>query len=77
MKISNIILAENKYLPLPGVKTKTALNRNILVIGGAGTGKTRNFIKPNLLQMHSSYVVTDFKGETLRDVGTVYGKLKM
>ena len=41
---------------------KTARNKNILVIGGSGSGKTRFFVKPSLLQMHSSYVVTDPNG---------------
>ena len=48
---------------------KTARNKNILVIGGSGSGKTRFFVKPSLLQMHSSYVVTDPKGQILRETG--------
>ena len=48
---------------------KTARNKNILVIGGSGSGKTRFFVKPSLLQMHSSYVVTDPKGQLLRETG--------
>ena len=60
----NIILAKNKSLP------KDAPNKNILVIGGPGSGKTRNFVKANLLQMHGSYVVSDFKVEVQSDVGT-------
>ena len=44
---------------------KYARNKNILVIGGSGSGKTRFFVKPNLMQMHSSYVVTDPKGTVL------------
>ena len=48
---------------------KTARNKNILVIGGSGSGKTRFFVKPSLLQMHSSYVVTDPKGQFLRETG--------
>ena len=48
---------------------KTARNKNILVIGGSGSGKTRVFVKPSLLQMHSSYVVTDPKGQLLRETG--------
>jgi type IV secretion system protein VirD4 len=43
---------------------KYARNKNILVIGGSGSGKTRFFVKPNLMQLHSSYVVTDPKGRT-------------
>ena len=45
---------------------KYARNKNILVIGGSGSGKTRFFVKPSLMQMHSSYVVTDPKGYTWR-----------
>ena len=41
---------------------KYARNKNVLVIGGSGSGKTRFYVKPNLMQMHSSYVVTDPKG---------------
>ena len=48
---------------------KTARNKNILVIGGSGSGKTRFFVKPSLLHMHSSYVVTDPKGQLLRETG--------
>ena len=48
-----------------------ARNKNILVIGGSGSGKTRFFVKPSLMQMHSSYVVTDPKGQLLSEVGTM------
>ena len=48
---------------------KTARNKNVLVIGGSGSGKTRFFVKPSLMQMHSSYVVTDPKGSLLIEVG--------
>lgn len=50
---------------------KYARNKNILVIGGSGSGKTRFFVKPSLLQCHSSYVVTDPKGTILNEVGTL------
>ena len=50
-------------------QAKYARNKNILVIGGSGSGKTRFFVKPSLLQMHSSYVVTDPKGQLLRETG--------
>ena len=46
-------------------------NKNILVIGGSGSGKTRFFVKPSLMQMHSSYVVTDPKGQLLSEVRCV------
>ena len=48
---------------------KYARNKNILVIGGSGSGKTRFFVKPNLMQMHSSYVVPDPKGTVLIECG--------
>ena len=48
---------------------KTARNKNVLVIGGSGSGKTRFWLKPNLRQMHSSYVVTDPKGTILVEGG--------
>ena len=50
---------------------KYARNKNILVCGGSGSGKTRFFVKPNLLQCHSSYVVTDPKGTILNEVGAL------
>jgi type IV secretion system protein VirD4 len=48
---------------------KTARNKNILVIGGSGSGKTFRFVKPSLLQCHSSYIITDPKGTILCEVG--------
>ena len=48
---------------------KYARNKNVLVIGGSGSGKTRFWLKPNLMQMHSSYVVTDPKGTILVECG--------
>ena len=50
---------------------KTARNKNVLVVGGSGSGKTRYFIKPNLMQCHSSYVVTDPKGTLLVECGNM------
>ena len=61
---NNIILTKTESLTMnsrvPNVKF--ARNKNILVVGGSGSGKTRFFVKPNIMQMHSSYVVTDPKG---------------
>lgn len=68
----NVILTETERLTMegrPASGPKYARNKNILVIGGSGSGKTRFFVKPNLLQMHSSYVVTDPKGTVLNEVG--------
>ena len=48
---------------------KTARNKNVLIVGGSGSGKTRFFIKPNLMQLHSSYVVTDPKGQLVLETG--------
>ena len=50
---------------------KYARNKNILVIGGSGSGKTRFFVKPSIMQMHSSYVITDPKGQLLKETGTM------
>lgn len=60
---NNIILTASERLMMSGRPSspKYARNKNILVIGGSGSGKTRFFVKPNLMQMHSSYVVTDPK----------------
>ena len=68
---NNVILTQTEMLTMssrPKVP-KYARNKNILVIGGSGSGKTRFFVKPNLMQLHSSYCVTDPKGELLRDTG--------
>ena len=60
---NNIILSKTEGLILNGrVPPQYARNKNVMVIGGSGSGKTRFFIKPNIMQMHSSYVVTDPKG---------------
>ena len=53
---------------------KYARNKNVLVIGGSGSGKTRFFVEPNIMQMHSSYVVTDPKGTIINDVGAMLKK---
>ena len=55
---------------------KYARNKNILVIGGSGSGKTRFFCKPSLLQAHSSYVCTDPKGTLLPEIGTFLERKK-
>ena len=67
----NVILSESEMLTMNSRPSnpKYARNKNVLVIGGSGSGKTRFFIKPNLLQMHSSYVVTDPKGLLLPETG--------
>ncbi len=68
---NNIILTQSERLQLTGkpLSPQYARNKNVLVIGGSGSGKTRFFIKPNLMQMHSSYVVTDPKGTVLIECG--------
>ena len=65
---NNVLLTETERLMMSGrpKEPKYARNKNILVIGGSGSGKTRFFVKPNLMQMHSSYVVTDPKGSARR-----------
>ena len=73
----NIILTQSESLTMesrPKAGAKYARNKNILVIGGSGSGKTRFFVKPNLMQMHSSYVVTDPKGTVLVEVGKLLQK---
>lgn len=64
---NNILLTKTEWHSMNGrhPKAKDAKNKNIIVIGGSGTGKTRFFVKPNLMQAHSSYVVTDPKGTVL------------
>lgn len=68
---NNIILTQTEGLMLSGRPKNPAhaRNKNVLVVGGSGSGKTRFFIKPNLMQMHSSYVVTDPKGTVLVECG--------
>jgi len=65
----NIILTKTERLMMSNrpPDPKNARNKNVLVVGGSGSGKTRFWLKPNLLQCHSSYVVTDPKG--YNDVG--------
>ena len=72
----NIILTKTERLMMSNrpPDPKNARNKNVLVVGGSGSGKTRFWLKPNLLQCHSSYVVTDPKGTILPDVGTLLHK---
>ena len=64
---NNVILTQTERLMMSNrpKDPKNARNKNVLVVGGSGSGKTRFFIKPNLMQMHSSYVVTDPNGYTI------------
>ena len=68
---NNVLLTQTERLMMSSrpKHPKYARNKNILVIGGSGSGKTRFFVKPNLMQMHSSYVVTDPKGTVLVECG--------
>ena len=68
---NNVILTKTESLTMNSRPKgpKTARNKNVLVIGGSGSGKTRFWLKPNLMQMHSSYVVTDPKGTILVECG--------
>lgn len=63
----NIILTKTESLSLD--TRKTLRNNNVLVIGGSGSGKTRFFVKPNLMQKHTSYVITDPKGALIKETG--------
>ena len=69
----NVLLTQTERITMSSrpKEPKYARNKNILVIGGSGSGKTRFFVKPNLLQCHSSYVVTDPKGTILNEVGAL------
>ena len=73
---NNILLTNTERLTMNSrPKTpKYARNKNVLVVGGSGSGKTRFFVKPNLMQMHSSYVVTDPKGTVLVECGKMLEK---
>ena len=78
---NNVLLTQTERLMMSGrpKEPKYARNKNILVIGGSGSGKTRFFVKPNLMQMHSSYVVTDPEGTVLVECGKTLkrGKYKI
>ena len=69
----NIILTKTEHLMMSNrpPDPKNARNKNVLVVGGSGSGKTRFWLKPNLLQCHSSYVVTDPKGTIVLECGNV------
>ncbi|GHU55626.1 hypothetical protein AGMMS49975_17690 [Clostridia bacterium] len=71
---NNAILSETECLMMNSrpAKAKYGRNKNIMVVGGSGTGKTFYFVKPNLMQMHSSYVVTDPKGDLIIDCGKMF-----
>ena len=73
---NNSILTQSEGLMMSGrpKNPANARNKNVLVVGGSGSGKTRFFIKPNLMQMHSSYVVTDPKGTVLIEVGKLLSR---
>lgn len=67
---NNVILTKTEFLTMGKPSApKYARNKNVIVIGGSGSGKTRFFVKPNLMQMHSSYVVTDPKGTVIVECG--------
>ena len=74
----NIILTQTEKLTMNSrpKNPKYARNKNILVIGGSGSGKTRFFVKPNLMQLHSSYCVTDPKGTILVECGSMLKRHK-
>lgn len=70
---NNIILSKTEMITMNSRPSdpKYARNKNVIIIGGSGSGKTRFIIKPNLMQMHSSYVVTDPKGLIVGEVGSL------
>ena len=69
---NNVILSKTERITMNSrpLQPKYARNKNVLVVGGSGSGKTRFVLKPNLLQMHSSYVVTDPKGSIVNECGS-------
>ena len=69
---NNVILSATEFLTMNSRphKAKYARNKNVVIVGGSGSGKTRFWLKPNLLQMHSSYVITDPKGSIICECGT-------
>ena len=72
---NNVILTQTERLTMGRPSSpKFGRNKNVLVIGGSGSGKTRFFVKPNLMQMHSSYIVTDPKGTVLVQCGKMLEK---
>ena len=73
---NNVLLTQTERLTMNSrpKSPKYARNKNVLVIGGSGSGKTRFFVKPNLMQMHSSYCVTDPKGTILIECGKLLEK---
>ena len=74
---NNVILTATERLTMSNrpKNPATARNKNVLIVGGSGSGKTRFWLKPNLLQMHSSYVVTDPKGSILVECGYALQKI--
>lgn len=66
----NLLFSKNTKLALD--KGRGKRNNNVFVVGGSGAGKSRFLVKPNLLQQHASYIITDPKGEMLRDTGTMF-----
>ena len=72
----NVLLTQSERLMMDSrpKNPKYARNKNVVVIGGSGSGKTRFFVKPNLMQMHSSYVVTDPKGTLLIECGKLLAR---
>ena len=74
----NVILTQTEFLTMESRPKNpvTARNKNVIIIGGSGSGKTRFWLKPNLMQCHSSYVVTDPKGSILIECGNLLQKKK-
>ena len=75
---NNVLLTATERLMMSNrpKDPKNARNKNILVIGGSGSGKTRFFCKPNIMQLHSSYVITDPKGSLICEVGQLLQRAK-
>lgn len=73
---NNVILTQTERLTMNNrpKDPKTARNKNVLVVGGSGSGKTRFFVKPQIMQMHSSYCITDPKGSLVCETGKMLQK---
>lgn len=68
----NVILTNTEKISIDSEKIRRT--SNVIVVGGSGTGKSRFYLKPNLMQMHSSYVITDPSGDILKDTGDMFSK---
>lgn len=71
---NNIILTNTEWIRLTGrcISNKYDVNKNVLIVGGSGSGKTRFYVKPNMMQLTSTYIVTDPKGQLIIETGEMF-----